>query len=823
MVSNLSGKKIGQYELRERLGRGGMAEVYKAYQASMDRFIAIKVMLTHLADDEQFIERFRREARAVGKLRHPHILQVFDFGLEDDIYYMVMEYIKGGNLKAHISEQGKLDTAHALKITSQLADALSYAHNLGMIHRDMKPANVMFIDDAHQNSVLTDFGIARILTETGLTATGMSVGTPAYMSPEAGIGGDTDERSDLYALGVMLYEMLTGNAPYSADTPLAVIMKHINAPLPNIEDLTLPDVVERVVLKAMAKDPADRYQTAAEMRVAVDEALAAVESGAATKPVPTPAADSPAEKTTPALVQMPPAAPAPQPPTQQLPATEPVQRQTPPPPAPQNSFPLVGMSAVLVAAVFVIGLLAFLFTGRDDTAANTLPTLAATQVVAAENTDAPPPPPPQGAPPDSPGGERPSAPAEQPGQVGRPGDSSERPYPGILPPNDANLTLVSDLLPPFMQDMSVALIAGDGDFQRVETMIDNRLQRNPDDYEALLASALLNVNRGDGAAAQADAERMIELEPENPTGYILLSDAFWTDDHYDEDAAAAAIATAYELQPDRPAIMWRYAQRAADIGEDERIFFEAEQMGASGYGFIQYAGQLLYDMGLYERAAPYLEKLIRDVYNQHPNHPDAPATVRRLMVSIAWLEAWDNAHMIATRYTGLDINAQSYAEAAYVAVMADEFDDAEAWAQIALDEDPKNSTALWVMAHVAWWGNDELTAAMDWIGEAEREGYTAPFLTPEFGHYLYGDRAYILWEADEPGRALDWFTRGIEERVQGYEILYLDRADLHFELGNLEEARADYEAALRLLDDSSLEREINAQIRAIDAELAGES
>ena len=287
-MQDLGGRKLGQYELRERLGRGGMAEVYKAYQASMDRFIAVKVMLGHLVEDDDFVERFRREAQAVGRLRHPNIVNIFDFGIQDAVYYMAMEYIDGGTLKDRSKDIGRFNTNDALRITSQLASALDYAHNAGMIHRDVKPANIMFTNKTYQDVVLTDFGIARILNQTGLTATGAYVGTPDYMSPEAGHGDPTDERADLYALGIILYEMLTGTAPYSADTPLAVMLKHMNAPLPTISEYgdEIPEVVEKIILRSMAKDPNDRYQTAAAMKTDVDRAQAILQETAATVVVP---------------------------------------------------------------------------------------------------------------------------------------------------------------------------------------------------------------------------------------------------------------------------------------------------------------------------------------------------------------------------------------------------------------------------------------------------------------------------------------------------------------------------------------------------------
>lgn len=274
-MQDLSGQKLGQYELRERLGRGGMAEVYKAYQPGMDRFVAVKVMLGHLADDEGFITRFKREAQSVGKLRHPHIVNVFDFGVERDIYYMVMEYIEGDNLKHYIYKRNAIPPLEALHLTAQLASALEYAHGKGMIHRDLKPANIMFMDKAYKHTVLTDFGIARLMGQSGLTASGAMVGTPAYISPEAARGEDVDERSDLYGLGIILYEMVTGKVPYDADTPLAVIMKHINAPLPTARDFgrNVPPSVEKIIVKSLTKMPSDRYQSATEMKTALDTAI----------------------------------------------------------------------------------------------------------------------------------------------------------------------------------------------------------------------------------------------------------------------------------------------------------------------------------------------------------------------------------------------------------------------------------------------------------------------------------------------------------------------------------------------------------------------
>lgn len=276
-MNDLVGRTVGKYRIVARLGRGGMAEVYKAYQPGLNRYVAIKVLHGHLADDEDFIGRFEREATAVARLRHPNIVQVYDFDVESGLYYMVMEFVEGPTLKAELKERsvkGLIFTLpEAARIFSTLASAIDYAHSRGMVHRDLKPANIMFT--AEGQVVLTDFGIARIVGATRYTMTGAISGTPAYMSPEQGQGERGDERSDIYSLGVVLYEMVTGRVPFDADTPFAIIMKHINEslPLPTTINPDIPEGVERVILKALSKNPDDRYQKAGEMGKALREAV----------------------------------------------------------------------------------------------------------------------------------------------------------------------------------------------------------------------------------------------------------------------------------------------------------------------------------------------------------------------------------------------------------------------------------------------------------------------------------------------------------------------------------------------------------------------
>jgi hypothetical protein len=260
-----------------------MAAVYKAYQPGMERYVALKILPRHFASDPLFVDRFEQEAKVLAKLQHPHILPVFDFGQVDGYTYIVMPFLQSGDL-TDLLRDSALSLAQIRRIISQVGDALDYAHAHGLIHRDVKPSNVLL--DERGNCLLTDFGIAKIL-ESGskLTVTGGIIGTPAYMSPEQGLGEKVDGRSDIYALGIMLYEMGTGRVPYQAETPMAIMIKHLNDPLPPPRRLNqaLPETVERVILKALAKQPQDRYATAGEMVRALQAAIPETREG---QPVP---------------------------------------------------------------------------------------------------------------------------------------------------------------------------------------------------------------------------------------------------------------------------------------------------------------------------------------------------------------------------------------------------------------------------------------------------------------------------------------------------------------------------------------------------------
>jgi tRNA A-37 threonylcarbamoyl transferase component Bud32 len=269
----LEGQMLGKYRVLEALGRGGMAQVYRGYHPTLDRYVAIKVLRVDLVDDENFLKRFRHEAHAVSGLRHANIVQVFDFDVQDDYYFMVMELLEGDTLRARLNDyrlkKQRMPLDEIVRILVDVLSGLAYAHSEGIIHRDIKPANIMLTKKGQ--AVLTDFGIAQILGSTKVTVSGALMGTLNYMAPEQGLEGRCDARSDIYSLGIVLFEMLTGYTPFDADTPLAILMKHLNdpLPLPSQLDPSLPPSLEQVVLKTLSKAPEDRYQSAAEMAAAL--------------------------------------------------------------------------------------------------------------------------------------------------------------------------------------------------------------------------------------------------------------------------------------------------------------------------------------------------------------------------------------------------------------------------------------------------------------------------------------------------------------------------------------------------------------------------
>ncbi len=266
-----------RYRIEALLGQGGMSSVYKGVDLNLRRPVAIKLIHPHLSSDPEFVRRFEMEAAAVARLRHPNIVQVFDFDHEGDVYFMVLVYLEGETLQARLKaldeDKARLPLAETIRLTALICDAVAYAHQEGIVHRDLKPANVML--DPHNQPILMDFGVAKMLGEQRHTATGAIVGTVAYMSPEQLRGDPFDGRADIYSLGVMLYEMTAGRPPFVADSVMTLMLKHLNEPVPDIREFAagVPDELVAAIEKALAKTPAGRFQTAVEMA----EALRAID------------------------------------------------------------------------------------------------------------------------------------------------------------------------------------------------------------------------------------------------------------------------------------------------------------------------------------------------------------------------------------------------------------------------------------------------------------------------------------------------------------------------------------------------------------------
>lgn len=279
-----AGSNLGPYRIIEPVGRGGMASVFKAYEPSLDRYVALKVLPPEFLHDPTFAERFRREAQTIARLEHPQIIPIFAYDIDPGTGtpWMAMRLISGGSLSQRI-KNGRLPPAESARILKDVAEALDYAHGAGVIHRDVKPQNVL-LDDAGR-VYLADFGIAKMVESTAhMTQTGMITGTPQYMAPEQALGKPIDKSIDIYALGIVAYELFTGRVPFSADTPVAVLMKQASEPMPLPPVSEVQEDVTRAILRATAKDPAARWGSASAFARAITSATSAASSSAALDP-----------------------------------------------------------------------------------------------------------------------------------------------------------------------------------------------------------------------------------------------------------------------------------------------------------------------------------------------------------------------------------------------------------------------------------------------------------------------------------------------------------------------------------------------------------
>ena len=277
---NLEGSVIGnRYKIIEKIGNGGMATVYKALDQILNRYVAVKVLRDEFTTDEEFIKRFNAEAQSAARLTHPNIVSVYDVGQEYNIYYIVMELIQGKTLKEIIDEDGSLSWKWSVNIATQIASALEMAHRNHIVHRDIKPHNIMITEEGVAK--VTDFGIAKAVSNSTITAFGTTLGSVHYFSPEHARGGYTDAKSDLYSLGVVMYEMVTGKVPFDADTPVSVALKHMQEdPVEPIKvKRDVPFAVNQIIMKALKKDPNERYQNATEIIRDLNMALKRPEGG----------------------------------------------------------------------------------------------------------------------------------------------------------------------------------------------------------------------------------------------------------------------------------------------------------------------------------------------------------------------------------------------------------------------------------------------------------------------------------------------------------------------------------------------------------------
>lgn len=271
---NLEGKVLGnRYEIIEKIGNGGMATVYKARCRVLNRYVAVKILRDEFTTDNEFIKRFNIEAQSAASLTHPNIVSVYDVGHEGNLYYIVMELVKGKTLKEVIVEDGRLGWKWSAKVAIQIASALEMAHRNNLIHRDIKPHNIIITEDG--TAKVTDFGIAKAVSNSTITAFGATIGSVHYFSPEQAKGGITDAKTDLYSLGVVLYEMVTGRVPFDADTPVSVALKHMQEEPEEPIKLNpgIPMSINRIIVKAMQKDPNLRYSSATEMKKDLEQAL----------------------------------------------------------------------------------------------------------------------------------------------------------------------------------------------------------------------------------------------------------------------------------------------------------------------------------------------------------------------------------------------------------------------------------------------------------------------------------------------------------------------------------------------------------------------
>lgn len=773
-MADYSGQTIGKYELRERLGRGGMADVYKAYQPSLDRFVAVKIIHDTMAESPEFIERFKREAQSIAGLRHNNILQVIDFDVDGDLNYMVMEYIQGGTLKDYLIQKGVLKPYEMLVISKQLADALAYAHDHGMVHRDVKPANVMFTDKSYSHTVLTDFGIAKLVDATNLTASGMMVGTPTYMSPETGRGENVDTRADIYSLGVMMYEMVTGSPPFVADAPYAVILKHISDSPPPIRHKgeSIPQAVEALILKALAKSPDDRHATAAELRDAIAEAQEAA-LHARTTAVRTDKPATPASPTAPTdkLAK-----------TRRDPPKQPAQK-TPARPNSSNGF-LLGMGAMAILVVLVVAVVVVLSNRSNEESTPITPDALPTRVAQDE--------------------------------VGGPADSTptEDPQPtaittGVPDEDDGDVQAeVDEIYSQFWE--------GDQDaaFEQVDAAID----ANPDVGVFYELRGWLHLWSDDLDDAEQDFKDAIAREPENGDAYHGLGHTLMAMGAPEE--AIANFDRALAISPD-PQIYQTQANAYMMMGDVET----ADDVLSAGVNAFPDDLDVLLTRGMLRRDTGNPEAALADFEQIIAAEPDFADAWRELAATLVVLDDLESAEAAILRAIEIDPErADFYYTAGEGYYSVEEFEraleafdegvrlsDDDPWMlwmraktrmqlrdfegaiedlQKAIDIDPHVADFYVTLASIFAGPLEQPERASAVIQRGSRANAGDPWFAFEIGN--------AMWEFDAQEQAIEMFERAVSLEDDNPNFI-LRLADAYYEVDRREDALALYQRFVDLI------------------------
>jgi serine/threonine protein kinase/predicted Zn-dependent protease len=763
-MSDLTGQTLGKYQLIERLGRGGMADVYKGYQPGLDRYVAVKVMHSHLSEDPNFITRFRREAKSVAELRHPYIVQVFDFDVQGENYYMVMEYIEGGQtlkqvLQGLAERNERLPIEQTLDIVIKLADALAYAHNLGMIHRDIKPANVLLA--TLDRPVLSDFGIARLINESGLTVSGVLIGTPAYMSPEQGRGERLDARSDIYSLGIVFYEMLTGQPPYDADTPYAIILKHINDPLipPHVLTMPMPEVVERIVLKCLAKDPEDRFASMADMRDALRGAQSAIGVQKTTSTI---------ESAAPALhpiASPPPKAPAPE-------AIAPAARSGGVKPA-----YLIG-GAVVAIALFIIAIV----------------------LITKPRTDA--------------------VPIAQPPALTAPVNSTTS-TPAVTPQPTQN-SAVAQLLEAGYQ----ALFLSD-DTDAAHGFFDQAIAAAPDDPHAHVGRAIAQLKRyGDVDAALADLKQAEQIIPDDPLVHFARGLLYTRAEHLDEKGAEQELTQAIDSCGDdaglcAAAYNERGQLRAWSLDNVDGGLQDMDQ------AIKLYPNKKAID-SLYARRASIRFELKNDLDGAVQDLQVAyevsqwPENLQQAAVYSVKAADYERALKIYDQLLEKTAGDPRYlAQRAYVELLSGDNEQAQQSVERALKLDPQLLAAHYVQGLLLLDAGKPKDALKEFepitqANSTELYEMAEPFLNPRAGHEIYYDMARAAKEAGDLAAAQKYLTTSLQKE-SFWPAPYILQAEILKEQGDLAGARESY---LKAKDYASDNPDLEAEIEKALADLA---